>query len=631
MGETSLFEKKIFLYGLISTVIFVLIIRNAEYLGMFYNHENYLGIHISLEFFSMAISFSIFTYGWRLLSSEPSVRILFLTFLFFIVGTIDLIHTLTFNGMPYFFGISSVQKATWFWIIARLTEAILMVLMLLVPDKKVKKEIRRKWLLISILYVVTLTLAVFQFEQALPILTIQGQGTTLLKNILEYIVVVLQLGVGFLCLRAYKNTKNNSYLYLFLSAWILLLSELVFTLYISVTDIMNFSGHLFKVGGYYFVLQGVYFSLIDLEKIKKTELIKAKQDLDRIIEGQQGIIFRLIRNGQHFVFTLCRGELLKEIHLDGRHVCGKTIEDISPSEAPKLNEYYRYAWEEKVNLSFEIEPYGLNLFITVKPIIEDGEVVELLGTVSNITKLKDMEEQVRNSEKLGIVGELAAGIAHEVRNPLTTLKGFLQLLNSDLDEHKKTFIQLMLSEVERIEMITDEFMSVARPHVHNYSMEDALEIMNHVYKFLQPQALLKGVQMSLDADENLPSLYCEKNQLKQVFINIVKNSIEAMPQEGGQIHIRVSQRDNEAIIYEFTDNGVGIPEEFISKIGQPFFTSKAGGNGLGLMMSKKIIDQHQGNMHIATKIGEGTTFTITLPIVQPMELANENTVTPTSA
>jgi signal transduction histidine kinase len=223
-----------------------------------------------------------------------------------------------------------------------------------------------------------------------------------------------------------------------------------------------------------------------------------------------------------------------------------------------------------------------------------------------------METMMNDAEKLGILGELAAGIAHEVRNPLTTLKGFLQLMGTDLDEHKKTFVDLMLTEVDRIEMITDEFMSVARPHAPLNKEENVISLLEQVEKLLHPQALLNNVQIVLSTNTNLVPLNCGGNQLKQVFINLMKNAFDAMP-SGGNLYINVLQQ-SESIVIHFIDEGLGMPEEVIAKLGEPFFTQKEGGHGLGIMMCRKIIDAHNGTLEIQSKVGAGTTFTINLPI-----------------
>jgi signal transduction histidine kinase len=223
-----------------------------------------------------------------------------------------------------------------------------------------------------------------------------------------------------------------------------------------------------------------------------------------------------------------------------------------------------------------------------------------------------MESMMNDAEKLGILGELAAGIAHEVRNPLTTLKGFLQLLRSDLDDHKKSFVDLMLTEVDRIEMITDEFMSVARPHATLNKEENIVSLIEQVVKLLQPQALLKNVQVLFSTNRDIIALNCGGNQLKQVFINIMKNAFDAMP-SGGKLYIKARQ-NTESIEIQFIDEGIGMSEEVLAKLGEPFFTQKEGGHGLGIMMCRKIIETHAGRLEIQSKPGEGTTFTICLPI-----------------
>jgi signal transduction histidine kinase len=211
-----------------------------------------------------------------------------------------------------------------------------------------------------------------------------------------------------------------------------------------------------------------------------------------------------------------------------------------------------------------------------------------------------------------VLGELAAGIAHEVRNPLTTLKGFLQLIEKDVESENKLYVKLMLDEVNRIEQITNEFMAVAKPQALLYKPENISIIIKQVIALLQPQALLHGVQIHLD-EEPIPPVFCEKNHLKQVFINLMKNAFEAMP-KGGHLTIKIEQENEEKVTICFIDTGSGIPKEALKKLGEPFFTLKEKGNGLGLMMCKKIIQQHQGDIEVTSEVNKGTTFKIILPV-----------------
>ncbi|WP_053599845.1 MASE3 domain-containing protein [Bacillus sp. FJAT-18017] len=615
-------EKKILLYAIFISLAFVFIVFNTESLESISNPRNALGFHTIFELFSIAISFAIYTYSWRRYKHTKSSKQLYVAVSFFIVGLLELFHMLSYPGMPYLFGESSLQKTTWFWILARVSEPILLVLILLIPSKCQKKDMRLPLISVGLAYVLGLTTIVYLFNAMLPVLFNEGVGNTLLKNSFEYFISLLHLAAMYITLRLYRTSGQSVYLYLTLACLCMSLSEIVFTMFHSIYDVLNFTGHLYKLLGYYFFLQAVFFQLIDNEQQKENEIQRARQELNLIISEVDGIIFKIKKMEGRFVFTFCNGDILRLLNLRPKELAGKTMGEVIPALNNKLEVYYQEAWEKGHSVEYEIELDSRKYFVSLKPLFLSGKVDELIGSALDITRIKEMEEAIRNNEKLGLLGELAAGIAHEVRNPLTTLKGFLQLLNSDLDEHKKTFVNLMLSEVDRIEIITDEFMTVARPHARPHTHEEVLEVIEQVYKFMQPQALLKGVTMKIEIKSEPEAILCEKNQLKQIFINIIKNSIDAMP-AGGNLTIRVEQPNPLEVQIDFIDEGVGIPEDMLEKIGQPFFTSKTGGHGLGLMMSRRIVEQHNGKMEIKSKLGAGTTFSLTFPTGSPGKAAQQ--------
>ncbi|MGJ9382625.1 ATP-binding protein [Salipaludibacillus sp. CF4.18] len=210
---------------------------------------------------------------------------------------------------------------------------------------------------------------------------------------------------------------------------------------------------------------------------------------------------------------------------------------------------------------------------------------------------------LRRSEKLSVLGELAAGVAHEIRNPLTSIKGFTQI--STLPEPNK---QIMLDEIERINLIVNEFMMLAKPDQVKYQSNDVIAILQYVVKLLHSESNLKNVHFQMSNEEKQIFINCEENQMKQVFLNIFKNGIEAMP-EGGVIRISVSIKE-ERVYITIADQGVSLSSEEIKRLGEPFYSLKKNGTGLGLMMTFKIIENHDGSYKIESEEGKGTILTL---------------------
>ncbi|KYD31682.1 PAS domain S-box protein [Parageobacillus toebii] len=243
------------------------------------------------------------------------------------------------------------------------------------------------------------------------------------------------------------------------------------------------------------------------------------------------------------------------------------------------------------------------------------EIISGVGMIMlrDITERKEMELQLRKSDTLNVVGELAAGIAHEIRNPMTALKGFIQLLQGSIKEDYSMYFNVIMSELKRIESIITEFLVLAKPQAIQYQQNDVCKIMQDTIDLISAQATMHNVQIVADFAPHIPFIYCEPNQLKQVFINILKNAIEVMP-KGGEVTVRINRLDDSHIRISITDQGCGIPQDKIKKLGQPFYTTKERGTGLGLMVSYKIIEEHQGKIDVESEVDVGTTFHITLPI-----------------
>lgn len=255
----------------------------------------------------------------------------------------------------------------------------------------------------------------------------------------------------------------------------------------------------------------------------------------------------------------------------------------------------------------------IDVSMTVSAIRDEQEQIVAVATITrNITSRKQAEEMLRRSEKLSVVGQLAAGVAHEIRNPLTTLVGFVQLQKTTghlSDEN----LNLMLEELDRINMIVSEFLVLAKPQANRYEYVLPGELIKDIMLLLDSEARKNNICMSLKLPDVPIGLKGVGNQLKQVFVNVIKNGIEAM-QGGGELHIELKPIGRDEVSITFSDQGSGIAEEDLARLGEPFFSTKEGGNGLGIMVSQQIIANHRGVMRFSSGSGEGTCVEIVLPI-----------------
>ena len=252
---------------------------------------------------------------------------------------------------------------------------------------------------------------------------------------------------------------------------------------------------------------------------------------------------------------------------------------------------------------------------TIVPFLDEtGKPYQYLAIRNDITERKKTEDILHRQDKLAAVGQLAAGVAHEIRNPLTSIKGYAEFLQLDENNPERLeFFDIILEEIERVNTIVEEFMVLAKPKEAHLSEKNILPIIKDVLSLLSFEARKKHVRLHFESCDDIIQVECDEDRLKQVFLNLVKNGIEAMP-NGGDLRVYTSVHDHQVEI-SFQDTGIGIPEEKLKKIGEPFYTTKENGNGLGLMVSFKIVESHNGKIYIESELNKGTTFNIVLPVL----------------
>jgi len=272
-----------------------------------------------------------------------------------------------------------------------------------------------------------------------------------------------------------------------------------------------------------------------------------------------------------------------------------------------------------------IEGCTLDVNVTSIPIFFEQELLGSYLVIKDITFIKQnrimMEREneyqtiinnlSRISEKQATAGQLAAGIAHEIRNPITAIKGFLQLLMGE-NVGNKIYFEIINSEIDRIEVILKELMVLAKPSKQKYERVNLKVLLDQIVTLMASQALLNNIQIIQQFDFADMWILGDMNQLKQVFINYIKNAIEAMP-DGGKLEINGSPLTGGQVRISIVDQGSGIPQCILNQIGQPFFTTKENGTGLGMLVSWQIIKEHKGDLQIESD-SNGTSIHVKLPV-----------------
>jgi len=228
----------------------------------------------------------------------------------------------------------------------------------------------------------------------------------------------------------------------------------------------------------------------------------------------------------------------------------------------------------------------------------------------DITQNSLLRHQIQQSEKLNIISELAASVAHEVRNPLTVVKGFIQILDDPLDQKRHEYSKLILTEINRAETIISDYLNFAKPQAENLEPLDLSVRIKEVTGIMSSYAVMQGVELQTEIEKYIYVLG-DVSQTKQALINVIKNAIEAID-NGGTIHIKAySSQGN--IIVTIADTGQGMTAEQLTQLGKPFYTLKEKGTGLGLMVTFRIIESMGGQIKYQSEYGKGTKVTIQLP------------------
>jgi two-component system sensor histidine kinase HydH len=250
---------------------------------------------------------------------------------------------------------------------------------------------------------------------------------------------------------------------------------------------------------------------------------------------------------------------------------------------------------------------------------EQNQFRGAVAVIHDITELKRYEEEAKKAERLSALGNLAAGVAHEIRNPLNAISITVQRLKSEFEPRKDqeeylSFIQTVLNEIKRLDNIINQFLSLAKAQKLTLVSTDMNKFLNEVIGLVEMDAGDKNIQV-IRTIEKLPELRIDPDEMKKALLNIMLNGVQAMPQ-GGELRINASPDELKGnVIIKIKDSGVGISQENLSTIFQPYFSTKAKGTGIGLSIAYRIISDHKGKIGVESEVGKGTTFTITLPTV----------------
>lgn len=293
--------------------------------------------------------------------------------------------------------------------------------------------------------------------------------------------------------------------------------------------------------------------------------------------------------------------LLAVLPLETGRLVMQTIRQIMVEKQPRL---ITFSCPDRNGKKITLEAKGT-------PVIqEEHETNQVIFIIRNHTEHVQTEEFLQKMDKLSVIGQMAAGVAHEIRNPVTSIKGFVQLLRRD--QWKREYFDIMQAEFHQLESVLREYVFLSRECTEPYEPINVADLLREVTRLVQVK--LERHHLVLDVQEvEGTMIWCDQNQIQQLFMNLLSNSVEAM-QDGGTIHIVARRNGSEQVMIRIIDQGCGMAEERLKRLGEPFYSTKEKGTGLGLMICYKIIQAHDGYIHFSSTPNKGTTVEVSFPL-----------------
>jgi PAS domain S-box-containing protein len=735
-----------------SIIIRVLLVLSISIgISLLVNQSWVENINIYHTFFEAAcvfISLSIFTSIWYTYDKSGDENHI-LCFGFLVVSIFNMLHTyyylkLDLASYTYF------DLSTRFWIVGRLTEAIVILMVI-----NSTKTIFSKYSSLAVALGISFGFAYFmvKYHDYLPVL-LTVEGVTPTKVFLEYIVIAIYI-VSLYLLRDKVGKKGViNYRYIIIFLLLSISSELCFTMYRSIYNLVWILGHILKIFSYFHLFKGIFISaviypytqlevehkkleainqeisnmsntmedildalpiavqkydsygklkytnkkfeellqfdrkeienlsLIDvvnlfaIEKVSEKELqyslLKSEAlDTIRAYKTLNGGMIKLsvkthnIRNGILFMVNDAKKEqelqnlniqtetilnsvnngvivfdenrrvvlcnkIFEDIYeVDKKQIIGMNIDDSNQVTALGFLEIFDRAFQHDLQeqafefpiTTFKDNKKDIRMYVSLIRNVE-GEAIGHIAVCTDVTELKKEQQRMVQQEKLALLGEMGAGIVHETRNFLTTIKGRCQLIDMHTDnEAVKKHTNKISSDVEEVNRIMSEFLFLSKPREIDLIEVSIHDVFESITGMVEASSLIRGIKLEVVICNEDRYILCDESQLKQVILNICKNGIDAMTnQPDAKLILEAGFHEiNNEVFINIIDNGKGIEKEYLDKIGTPFFTTKSTGTGLGLSVCFKIIRDHGGRIEVQSEIGKGTTFNIILPCIDDEE------------
>jgi PAS domain S-box-containing protein len=341
-----------------------------------------------------------------------------------------------------------------------------------------------------------------------------------------------------------------------------------------------------------------------------------RENMDSVMAGLEDGLLLFTRDARAVMVSPAAEKFLGA---PAGHFMGRRVNEIFPPGHP-LHEVLHVEGDELSEIAAETDLVTVEgtrrVSVSVQAIQENGERMGALVTLRDLDSIESINTQLQVSERLAALGRITAGVAHEVKNPLNSMRLWLENLKESLpheaDSGSQQAVQVLDKEIDRLDAVVKRFLDFTRPMEVRLEATQLAEVLKEVIEIAKPQLQKTKIHVAQLLPIDVPEVYVDRALLKQAVLNLVLNAVEAMP-SGGQLRLMLSRRGEMAEI-SVGDTGKGIPLENRQKIFQLFFTTRPGGSGIGLASTFRIVQLHNGSIDFTSEVGRGTTFRIELPL-----------------
>ena len=606
-------KKKVYLQHILFSLLLL-----GTCLTSFYN---YLLFHSLVELFSIVVAVVIFVIAWNSRRNIDNDFFLVIGISFLFVAFIDLIHTLAYKGMNIFIGYDA-NLSTQLWIAARYLQALSFLYASFCVNKKVNPEI------LTIFYgFITVILLILIFTRIFPLCYIEGSGLTPFKIISEYVINIIFI-FSILNLFKFRNQFDKRiFKFMILSIGTIIIAELAFTFYVSVYDLSNFIGHVFKTISFYLL----YVAIIEIGLENPFKLLFRKLTISEekyriITENANDIIsvldndfnFEFINEGQERMTGYSKDELIGKkaiqfVHLDDVEVVIDLLQKVK-EQGEAVGEY---RMRKKDNSYIWVNASG-------KVLYKRNNNTKYLFIKRDIDAGKHAEQKLE---------QFVSTVSHELRTPLTVLMMSIDYLKNNKDSISKDLFEKLIDNISRnselLKELIENILTLSKIDEKRLKMDwiefHPVEVIRNILDLMEPRLKDKNISVYVNVDDaNAINIYGDINLIDQLFRIFIDNAIK-YSNKGSRIEIKAFEdhnkcygsKDKDGIVFEFTDYGIGIRKEDIPNLFNRFFRSEdvreIPGTGLGLSIAKELTLLHDGKISVKSEYGKGSTFSVFLP------------------